>query len=469
MDAKLIIAESVAMFKQTLEAVCEKAAGKPLSADSFSEFIGGMSEAVSRGALAGLKIYLESQDTSEPWIMRDGVKLRFKTEGRKELMTPFGVLDLTRCLYQADSGGRTVVPLDESAGIRGLSATREVREAALFGSAHSTPDEVAQMLAKMALFRPSPTAIKNMVSDAGAQIEAGFAPLMEQVRSEEVAPPDARVMVASLDGANVLLNEPGPKKGRPAERPGIDPTNKSSYRNAMVGSISIYGDIPEGKESPKRLLSRYVAHMPEDGFPTFKERFLTELEHQERLLGPDVVKVLLCDGQRSIWTFARSTERFASYEWLLDFHHTCEHLSLAAEAIFGKDSDMAKGWYRKWRGRLLEEDSAPLGLIRSMNRYAKGKLSKVRRKQLQTQITFFRRNHGSMRYAEFRRRGLPVGSGPVEAACKSLVKQRLCRSGMRWSRIGGQHVLHLRTAVKSSRWESLWPILAASQERAHAA
>jgi len=469
MDTNSIITESVAAFKQTLEAVCERAAGQPLSADNFSEFIGGMSEAISRGALAGLKVYLESQDACAAWIMREDVKYRFKTEGRKELMTPFGVLKLTRSVYQADSGGPIVVPLDESAGIRGLSATREVREAALFGAAHSTPDEVAQMMAKMALFRPSPTAIKNMVNDAGSLFEEQFEPLMGEVRDGEVAPSGARVMVASLDGANVLLDEPGPQKGRPAERPGIEPSNKSSYRNAMVGSISVYGDVPEGTDSPERLFSRYVAHMPEDGFPTFKERFLRELDHHERLLGPDVEKVLLCDGQRSIWTFAKGIERFASYEWLLDFQHTCEHLSLAAEAIFGKGNDTAKAWYRKWRGRLLDRDNAPMGLLRSMNRYAKARMPKQRREQLRTQITFFQRNHPSMRYAEFRRRGLPIGSGPVEAACKSLVKQRLCRSGMRWSRKGGQHVLLLRTAVKSRRWEALWPLLSRSQERAHAA
>ncbi len=61
-----------------------------------------------------------------------------------------------------------------------------------------------------------------------------------------------------------------------------------------------------------------------------------------------------------------------------------------------------------------------------------------------------------MTYADFRKRGLPVGSGPVEAACKSVVKTRMCRSGMRWSREGGQKILNLRVFVKSDRWDSFW-------------
>ena len=52
--------------------------------------------------------------------------------------------------------------------------------------------------------------------------------------------------------------------------------------------------------------------------------------------------------------------------------------------------------------------------------------------------------------------GRQVGSGPVEAACKTLVKTRLCRSGMQWSWKGGQRILQLRTYVKSKRWDAFW-------------
>ena len=61
-----------------------------------------------------------------------------------------------------------------------------------------------------------------------------------------------------------------------------------------------------------------------------------------------------------------------------------------------------------------------------------------------------------MNYAAFRQQGVPIGSGPVEAACKTFVKTRLCRSGMRWSWPGGQRVLQLRTYIKSDRWDAFW-------------
>ena len=71
-------------------------------------------------------------------------------------------------------------------------------------------------------------------------------------------------------------------------------------------------------------------------------------------------------------------------------------------------------------------------------------------------IKYFTRNRQRMRYAEFIARGLPIGSGPVESAAKTIVQARLKRSGMHWSHDGGQVVLDLRTFVKSNRWEPMW-------------
>ena len=174
-------------------------------------------------------------------------------------------------------------------------------------------------------------------------------------------------------------------------------------------------------------------------------------------MGESVTKVLLNDGHRTIWNYIDRSERFAAYEKLIDVYHTREHLSHAAEALFGKKSAAAKDWYAKWHDKLLEEDDAALGGIRSMDYYAKKRtLPKRRLKDLKKEHTFFRRNHLRMTYADFLRRGVPIGSGPVEAAGKSVVKTRMCRSGMRWSRIGGQYILNLRAYAKAERWESFW-------------
>jgi hypothetical protein len=84
------------------------------------------------------------------------------------------------------------------------------------------------------------------------------------------------------------------------------------------------------------------------------------------------------------------------------------------------------------------------------------KLNGDRKKRLSSARKFFKNNLGRMAYANYYHAGMPVGSGPVEAACKSIVKSRMCRSGMRWTPEGGAAILSLRTIVKSDRWDTCW-------------
>jgi len=340
--------------------------------------------------------------------------------------------------------------------------TVEVREAVLYSAAFMTPEEIGAQFGKWARFHPSATAIKHVIAGNGRLISEHKDELDTAVREGERSPEGVRALCVSMDGTNIRLRESGEKRGRPSERPrGKEAgTTPSVYKNAMVGSVSFYGEVPEGEKTPERLSSRYTSHMPEDRAPTFKRQFEAEVKSAQFQCGPDVAKVVLLDGARPLWKYVESTPLFDDYETLIDYGHTLEHLSAAAEALFGKDNSVANLWYDTYRQKLLESDHGAESALRSMEYHAKKqKLRPARRKELKAQHTFFARNKHRMRYAEFRRRGLPIGSGPVEAACKSLVKTRMCRSGMRWSRQGGEHILDIRTYVKSNRWETVWPLI----------
>jgi hypothetical protein len=195
--------------------------------------------------------------------------------------------------------------------------------------------------------------------------------------------------------------------------------------------------------------------MPQEKAVTFKEEFERAVHYYNDQPLPD--KILLCDGFRSIWKYAEQCEALKGYQPLIDFYHTTEHLSKAAEAIFGASSPQAVQWYHKWREALCEDPGAPRAIIRSIEGYcARYTMTKHRGKALKKELTFFRRNKRLMTYSEFLGKGFPIGSGPVEAAAKVIVKQRMCRSGMRWNRTGGQHVLTLRAYVKSGTWDQMW-------------
>jgi hypothetical protein len=454
-----MIQEMTSTIKQEIELFGKNRDFSELTPELAEEVTQGIMQAIAQAGMAGYRAFLGSYEVHEPVIEADGEEFRKKGPVEKEYLTPFGPMVLSRNLYQNASDTKSRIPLEAAWGMNGEFMTVEVREAVLYSSAFMTPDEAQKQFQKWALFHPSATAMKHVIAAKGQIITEHKAELDTAIREEERAPEGTRVLSVSLDGTNVLLREKGVKRGRPSERPtGEDAkTAPTVYKNAMVGSVSFYGAVPVGEKTPERLACRYTSHMPEDCALTFKKQFEAEVKDAQSRCGPDVVKVLLLDGARPLWNYVESTPLFDGYETLLDYCHTLEHLSAAGEALFGKNNPVAKLWYDHYRKELLENDTGAQSIIRSLDYHAaKLKLPAARQMELDSQRTFFLRNKHRMHYAQFRRKGLPIGSGPVEAACKSLVKTRMCRSGMRWSRQGGENILDIRTYVKSNRWDSAW-------------
>ncbi len=150
----------------------------------------------------------------------------------------------------------------------------------------------------------------------------------------------------------------------------------------------------------------------------------------------------------------RTGERL-EWTWVVDYYHASERLWTMAEALFGSGR-ASWAWVRKMQKLLLK----PGGIGRVLHSAAalrsrvqpRGKrLADFRRayKYLQT-----RRQH--LRYAAYRRVGLPIGSGVTEAACKTVYTQRLKLSGMRWKKAGAQTILTLRVILLSGVWERVY-------------
>lgn len=453
-----MIDSAVAEYKIKLLSHCSEAAESPLTPASSASVVAGLHEAANAASRAALRVFIASKDEQRDVIRVGEDTYRVKCVSGRKILSSWGPVRIERRLFQ-NARDETYFPLDAAWGMSGEFMMAEIRESVAFACAHVPPVEAVRLFRKCAQFRPHRTQMLSALERIEARVCEHRETLDERIRDQETVSEGVRALVASMDGANVLLKEPGKKQGRPKERPGNDDreASKTTYKNAMAGCFSFYGAVKEGKKCPQRLRTRYVAHMPEDLAPTFKRRFEEELSAAEALCAPDVVKVILCDGARSIWTYIDGNPRFAGYETLIDYWHAVEHLSLAAEALFGKGTDEATAWYNEYADKMLERDDGASAALKSMAYYARTReLPRSRRADLKVQQTFFERNKARMTYADFRRRGLPIGSGPVEAACKSLIKQRMCQSGMRWSREGGQRILDLRCYAKSNRWDAFW-------------
>jgi hypothetical protein len=372
----------------------------------------------------------------------------------------------------ADNKNKNFVPLDNSWGMVGQFATVDVREAVLFAVSLVTPKQAHKIFDSYSHFSISETSMKKIVDEISPWLDANEDNAVASIREQEELPIDQVVsVVVSEDGANVLLNEPGKKKGRKRQRPGerknepeLSFDSPTSYKNATVGSVSLYGDVPLGKQTPLRLQSKYVARMPEGKSVSLRRKLLLEMEYtfaclpdDIACLPDDIVKIYVTDAARGLQNEVDNNPFFCDFEKIVDYFHTTEHLSRAAEAIFGKNEPKGVSWYENKKGILLNEVTGADNVFRSLEYYIDNyDYGKERNEVLRAETTFFCNNKHRMEYKRFRDNGWVIGSGVIEAACKSIVKQRFCQSGMRWTRQGGQPILTLRAIINSKRWEIFW-------------
>ena len=95
--------------------------------------------------------------------------------------------------------------------------------------------------------------------------------------------------------------------------------------------------------------------------------------------------------------------------------------------------------------------------MKEMIEMLKRKISKSKKEEIERAITYFTNHLHQMDYSSYLSKKLPIGSGVVEAACKVIVKQRMCNSGMRWTEESAKNVLILRCFNKSDgKWKQFW-------------
>ena len=457
MSIRQIVPSVVAHFRQEFPALVKSTEEDELDPRLFAKFVDGLKAVLASTGRVAFAKSVSLQDEADDIIEHHGEGYRFKQVSTKEWLTPFGIVHVDRRYFQRDTGGDGLSPIDLRCGMTGRFMTPDVEEAIAFASANLSPSFTRALFAKVLPQAPSEKAIRRTITELGQWADEAREKIEDRI-AREAPLPEGELMVVSMDGAMVPLREPGRRTGRPAERPGVregDGT-PTAWKEAGVGTVSIYEPGDGADELPERIATKYFARMPEPGMTTlFDELGETIFElKQERTFREMVV---VCDGKPTLWNTIEADPLYDNATQVLDFFHAVEHLSRAAEAIFGKKKQAASRWHAKYRARLLEDSDGLASLLRSMRRYGNCLRDGSERRQLvERAIRYYGRNRERMRYAEFRSRGLPIGSGVVEAAWKCIVNSRLKRSGMRWTRDGGQHVLNLRVRVQSGEWDALW-------------
>jgi hypothetical protein len=160
------------------------------------------------------------------------------------------------------------------------------------------------------------------------------------------------------------------------------------------------------------------------------------------------VTAFIADGSHWLWNLA--DRHFGRAVKIVDFWHVCEHVSKCSRAFFGEGSDEGRCWSLAVCGTLRagRVDDA-LAQVEQLH----PRSSKLRREEKHELVTYLRNNRDRMDYPLYEAMGLPIGSGEVEAQCKTLVQQRCKQAGMRWQRSGLESLLRVRCAVRDGRYD----------------
>ena len=227
------------------------------------------------------------------------------------------------------------------------------------------------------------------------------------------------------------------------------PTCTDGWRESMVGTVSLFD--AEGE----RQHTIYIGEPPEYGKSNFMNRFEKEIE-KIKINYPEALCIGIADGAKNNWPFL---EKYTEKQ-LLDFYHATEYLTKCSYAAIPQKTGKPERtqWLNERCHQLKHEKNAPLNIFNELKKFRRRrKLSTEVRANLLAAITYFKNNIHRMNYAEHVENNLPIGSGVTEAACKTLIKQRFCKSGMRWKMDGIKSVLRLRELTQTDgRWQQLW-------------
>jgi len=385
-----------------------------------------LQQSINEAGQVAMVPMLKQFDTNGEPIRVDGVKHTVKDYAPQTYETPYGPVQVERYTYQTSKGGRAYVPLENDARMV-LNSTPRYAQIVSGKYSRFGADSIREDLLECNGREISRNYAKKL-SDVVGTIAQCYETEWEYELPQFEQP--VHCVTIGLDGTCMLMQDDG-------------------WREAMCGSIAFYDDQGE------RLHTIYCSATPEYGKDKFKDKFAREIERVKEKF-PDVLYIGLADGAPDNWIFLKKyTKRL-----LLDFYHAREYISKAASAIFCRDQTNKKIWEDNFSHDLKHKQGTAGRFIKELEQQKANLDSKnfiERDEDIRKVITYYKNHKNKMFYARHIKDNLPIGSGVTEAACKTLIKQRMCISGSRWKDDGASCVLALRTLnLTKGRWQQFW-------------
>ena len=378
-----------------------------------------------------------------------GHEARFVDYRQKQLLTVLGEVVVQRAYYYCASCQGGVVPKDRALDIVSTSFSPGVRRMMGHVGAKEPFVEGRKDLEKLAGIKVQTKAVERVAEAIGEQIEEISRRERAQALADKVVPlKSVPKFYISYDGTGV------PVTGRERKgRKGKGANGAAHTREAKLGCVFSQTTVDEkGYAVRDEASTSYVGAIE----PAAEFGWRIYAEAMRRGLRRAAQVIVIGDGASWVWNIA--DEHFPGAVQIVDLYHAREHLADLSKLIYESDPARAKQW---GAARSRELDQGAVELILRRMRCLRPRAASAQ-EALRKESNYFETNKERMRYATFRAQGWFVGSGVIEAGCRTIVGQRLKESGMYWSVRGANAIIALRCAELSGRLEDFWAARAAS-------
>jgi len=384
--------------------------------------------------LVGMLLQQAAERIDDAYIPKAGEQAK----GREVLMVKgmFGTFALMRQYYYHPGKKCGHFPADASLGLEGAYTPALARLICLEGADETSFLQASFHLAETGGISVSERQIQRVVGRTGECAVAW------QKRESAPGPCEAKILYVSADATGV------PMRGEElAGRKGKAPDGKAKTRMATLGCV--FTQIKEDdKGHPMRdhdsttYLSAFQS--PSDfGISLRREAIRRGLFSAREI-------VLLIDGAPGLEKLGH--DYFPGAVQIVDFYHALEHLQTLIETLWGKGDEVRNKRRRHYWKKLLAHD----GVARIIKQARKEALLRGNVAEVETALGYFANNVSRMQYGTFRAKNYFIGSGVVEAGCRSLIGKRCKQSGMFWGEPGADKILAFRCIHASRRLKEFW-------------
>jgi len=363
----------------------------------------------------------------------------------KTVDTVLGPVTISRAWYHCAACGHGLAPRDAELGIAGETMSRGLAKMAARAAAAVPFTPGAALAGELAGVSITGKRLGRHAEADGSAASAVIEAQAAAIAARTLAPlppadlPDKLYIAIDGTGVPMMTAETG-------GRPGKGEDGKARTREVKLACVFTQARVDEdGYPVRDPGSSSYLATFaPAAGFGVL-------MAAEARRRGAGHARQLTVLGDGAVWIWNLASRHFPEATQIVDLFHAREHLHDLARLLAFMLGDRHDGWLA---ARLDELDAGDIPALLSAAR--KFPLTGVKAEALDTALGYFETNAPRMRYEHFRSHGLFVGSGAVEAGCKSVIGQRLKLSGMHWSQPGATGILTLRCQQASGRWEEIW-------------